>query len=189
MHGGFKALGTAGVPTRRLPRHAAPAAGPRRRHLPLLPLSRRVMQLLQPPSPNRHRTAAMAVTETCLRHHQLHSRPAAGPAVEPRVSVWVHSLLTDHRSLEPLAQSYIDEAAAATGQPWTAVMLDSRCHGESKCVALAPPHDVDSMAQDTLRTLAAGLRERRCALWQGGLVCGGPTRAPEQCKALPPPDS
>lgn len=41
--------------------------------------------------------------------------------------------------------------------------MDSRCHGESAALALPPPHTVDAMAEDALRTYVAGFEEGRCA--------------------------
>lgn len=109
-----------------------------------------------------------AATAPILRYHQLHSRPSVSTgAPPPRVSVWVHSLLTQHTMLAPVAQAYIDKAAAATGAPWTAVLLDSRCHGASADLGLEPPHNVDSMTDDCMRTLSAGLKQGR---WVGLLV-------------------
>ncbi|EFN54057.1 hypothetical protein CHLNCDRAFT_136142 [Chlorella variabilis] len=95
-----------------------------------------------------------------LHFKQLHSAGTDG--VQPRVLVCVHSLFTSSRFLEGLAQKYIDDAASATGKPWTAVLLDSRFHGQSRgLTGLGPPHSVDSMTADVARTLAEGVHAGR----------------------------
>ncbi|PSC74822.1 alpha beta hydrolase domain-containing 11 [Micractinium conductrix] len=69
-------------------------------------------------------------------------------------------LLTDSRFLQPLAQRAIDAAAKAQGAPWTAVLLDHRRHGGTRQLG-EPPHTVQSMAEDTLRTLTVGQADGR----------------------------
>ena len=113
-----------------------------------------------------------------LAVHQLHSAPAPPPGAPPaRVSVWGHSLFSDHRMLAPLAQHYIDAAAVATGTSWTAVLPDMRCHGDSAGLALPPPNTVDALASDLARTLAAGQREGRCVAWDAVGRAGAGCRA------------
>jgi pimeloyl-ACP methyl ester carboxylesterase len=80
--------------------------------------------------------------------------PAKLPTAKSRTAVVLHGLLGSGRNLRSLAQDLCRQAAAATGQPWRALLVDLRCHGRSASAAgLPPPNDLQSTALDVVRLL------------------------------------
>lgn len=89
---------------------------------------------------------------------EVHAAAAAtmSPATTTklRTAVVLHGLLGSGRNLRSLAQDLCRQAAAATGQPWRALLVDLRCHGRSASAAgLPPPNDLESTALDVVRLL------------------------------------
>ncbi|PSC76793.1 alpha beta hydrolase domain-containing 11 [Micractinium conductrix] len=80
---------------------------------------------------------------------------AAGAAADrpPLTAVVLHGLLGTGRNLRSVMADLCRQAAAGSGVPWRALLVDLRCHGRSARLNLHPPHNLAAAAGDVVALL------------------------------------
>lgn len=92
---------------------------------------------------------------TSLLHYEEVNMPAASAAGAPATSppqtmVVLHGLLGTGRNLRSAVTDVCRQAAARSGLPWRALLLDLRNHGKSAALKLHPPHTLAAAARDVI---------------------------------------
>ncbi|KAL4458862.1 hypothetical protein ABPG75_013727 [Micractinium tetrahymenae] len=98
--------------------------------------------------------AGSSATSSLLHYDEVHA-PAAGAAgasssSPPQTVVVLHGLLGTGRNLRSAVTDLCRQAAARSGLPWRALLLDLRNHGKSAALNLHPPHTLAAAARDVI---------------------------------------